>query len=104
MGVLFAVESGLFTATAYLMGALGTIPLAAHQIAIQTAAITFMVPVGISIATTMRVGLLIGQANPQGAKRAGYVGIGLGTLFMGITYRDLLAISSADCRNLPRYS
>ncbi|NES95184.1 MAG: MATE family efflux transporter [Desertifilum sp. SIO1I2] len=85
VGVLFAVESGLFTATAYLMGALGTISLAAHQIAIQTAAITFMVPVGISIATTMRVGLLIGQANPQGAKRAGYVGMGLGTLFMGIT-------------------
>jgi MATE family multidrug resistance protein len=83
IGILFAVESGLFAATAYLMGYLGTVTLAAHQIAIQTAAITFMVPVGISYATTMRVGQMQGRNDPDGARRAGYVGIALGAAFMG---------------------
>lgn len=83
IGVLFAVESGLFTATAYLMGYLGTVTLAAHQIAIQTAAITFMVPVGISYATTMRVGQMKGRNDFIGAQRAGFVGIALGAIFMG---------------------
>lgn len=83
IGVLFTVESGLFTATAYLMGYLGTVTLAAHQIAIQTAAITYMVPVGISYATTMRVGQMKGRNDPIGAQRAGFVGIALGAIFMG---------------------
>ncbi|MBD2460599.1 MATE family efflux transporter [Oscillatoria sp. FACHB-1407] len=82
IGVLYAVEAGLFTITTFLMGTLGTTTLAAHQIALQTAALTFMVPMGISLATTVRVGQLIGQGNPQGARLAGYVGISIGALFM----------------------
>ncbi len=84
IGVLAAVETGLFTVTTFLMGQLGTVSLAAHQIALQTASITFMVPLGISFATTVRVGQLIGRKDPNGARLAGYVGIGLGSLFMGI--------------------
>jgi MATE family multidrug resistance protein len=82
IGVLAVAESGLFTVTTYLMGQLGTVPLAAHQIALQTAAVTFMVPLGISFATTVRVGQLIGQSDPQGARLAGYIGIGIAGLFM----------------------
>lgn len=83
VGVLAMVETGMFTVTTFLMGRLGNITLAAHQIALQTAAITFMVPLGISFATTVRVGQCLGQQNPKGARLAGGVGIGLGTVFMG---------------------
>lgn len=82
IGVLAGVENGFFTFATVLMGQLGTVTLAAHQIALQTAVITFMISLGISIATTVRVGQLIGQANPQGARLAGFVGIGMAALFM----------------------
>lgn len=82
IGVLAAVEVGMFTATTLLMGTLGTVTLAAHQIALQTVSISFTVPLGISFATTVRVGQLVGQGNAKGARRAGYVGIAMGGLFM----------------------
>ena len=82
--VLFAVETGLFTGATYMVGFLGPIPLAAHQIALQTAAMTFMVPVGIAYATTMRVGQHLGRHDVLRARRAGFVGIALGALFMGM--------------------
>lgn len=76
-------ESGLFCTATLLAGQLGVTVLAAHQITLQTAALTFMVPLGISQATTVRVGQYVGQRNVRGAKKAGYVGIGLGMGFMG---------------------
>ena len=82
MGVLSVVEVGLFAVTTVLMGQLGTVALAAHQIAIQTAAITFTIPTGIGLATTVQVGQLLGQGNFKRAKRAGLIGIALGCLFM----------------------
>ncbi|MEM9539565.1 MAG: MATE family efflux transporter [Cyanobacteria bacterium P01_E01_bin.42] len=78
------VEASLFTIVTYLMGSLGSIPLAAHQIALQTAVMTFMVCVGISYATTMRVGQMLGRKDFSGVKRAGYVGIALSTVFMSM--------------------
>ena len=82
IGGLIGVEVGLFTVTTFLMGQLGTTTLAAHQIALQTSAITFMVTLGISLATTVRVGQLSGQNDPQGARLAGLIGIGIAALFM----------------------
>lgn len=82
IGMLTAVEAGLFTVTTFLMGMLGTVTLAAHQIALQTAATTFTVALGISFATTVRVGQEVGQKNAKNARLAGYVGINLGGLFM----------------------
>lgn len=84
IGGLVAVEAGLFTITTFLMGQLGTVTLAAHQIALQTAAITFTGALGISFATTVRVGQLGGQGDVSGMRLAGLVGIGLGGLFMAI--------------------
>ncbi|MDB9504325.1 MATE family efflux transporter [Spirulina major CS-329] len=81
-GGLMTLETGLFLCVTYLMGTLSTTALAAHQIAIQTAAITFMIPLGISHATAVRVGQFYGQGNRRGMRQAGCVGIGLGTLFM----------------------
>ncbi|MBE9197863.1 MULTISPECIES: MATE family efflux transporter [unclassified Nodularia (in: cyanobacteria)] len=80
--ILFAIEISLNTFIAYLMGYLGTVPLAAHQIAIQTTQILLMVPLGISYATTMRVGQNLGENDPKGVRRAGFVGMGLGGIFM----------------------
>ncbi|MBD2259755.1 MATE family efflux transporter [Pseudanabaena sp. FACHB-2040] len=82
IGVSFALEIGLFTVTTYLMGALGPEVLAAHQIVFQTIAVIFMVPLGMSYATTIRVGQWNGQQNPAGVRRAAYVGMGLGGFFM----------------------
>lgn len=82
IGVLAISEAGLFTVTTFLMGRLGTPTLAAHQIALQTAAMAFMIPLGVSFATTVRVGQKIGQGDRSGARLAGYVGIGLGAMFM----------------------
>lgn len=82
IGGLAVAEGGLFTASSFLMAGLGTVALAAHQIALQTAALTFMVPVGVSMAATVRVGHLIGQGKPQAARQAGLVAMGIGGSFM----------------------
>ncbi|VAW24077.1 Multidrug and toxin extrusion (MATE) family efflux pump YdhE/NorM, homolog, partial [hydrothermal vent metagenome] len=75
-------EVGLFGAASILMGILGTDELAAHAIALQLAAIAFMVPLGISQATTVRVGIAYGAKNPVGIRIAGWTSMGLGTAFM----------------------
>ncbi|MEM8675080.1 MAG: MATE family efflux transporter [Cyanobacteria bacterium P01_G01_bin.67] len=88
IGIFIALEIGLFTIVTYLMGALGTEVLAAHQIVFQTVMVTFMIPLGMSYAATARVGQWLGLNNLPGIKRAGYVGIG-----MGLTVMLLLAIA-----------
>jgi len=91
----FTLESGLFTITTYMMGALGTVVLAAHQIVFQTLVLIFMAPLGLSFATTIRVGQWYGQGNLQGVKRAAYVSMGLGTGFMAIMAIVLLLFPHA---------
>ena len=82
IGIATALEIGLFTIVTYLMGLLGTEVLAAHQVVLQTIAITFMVPLAMSYAATIRVGQESGQHNQIGATRAGYVGAAIGLIFM----------------------
>jgi MATE family multidrug resistance protein len=60
MGAALFFEGGAFSAAAVMAGWLGTVPLAAHQIAISCAALTFMVPLGLSIAVGMRTGEAVG--------------------------------------------
>jgi MATE family multidrug resistance protein len=78
----FLLEYGVFAAAALLMGSIGTTALAAHQIALQTASIMFMVPFGISLAATVRVGQAAGRRDAVATRRAGFVALGLGTAFM----------------------
>jgi MATE family multidrug resistance protein len=71
------------------MGRLGANEVAAHQVALQWAAITFMVPMGISQAATVRVGLAAGAHDLAAARRAGWIAIALGVGFMacaGLTF------------------
>jgi len=74
-------EVGVFGAASILMGLLGTKELAAHAVALQGASIAFMVPLGISMATTIRVGLAHGANNPLGVGLAGWTSMGIGTIF-----------------------
>lgn len=83
IGALSAVEGGLFTVATFLISQFGTVTLAAHQIALQTAATTFMVPLGVSMAATIRVGQLLGQGQRLAARQAGLICIGIGGMFMG---------------------
>jgi len=85
MGASRGIESSLFTITTVLMGMLGTTALAAHQIALQCAAFAFMVPLGIGMAGTVRVGRAAGARDEAGARRAGGVAMGLATVFMAGT-------------------
>jgi MATE family multidrug resistance protein len=80
----FLLEVGLFAAAALMIGRFGTNALAAHQIAIQTVAIMFMVPFGISMAATVRVGHAVGRRDPEGTRRAGWMAIAMAAAFMGI--------------------
>ena len=90
MGVAIAFEYGLFTVVSYLMGTLGTDILAAHQIVLQSGMVLYMVPLGMSYATTARVGQWLGQKNIGGAKQSWYVSISLAAVLMGLTAIVLL--------------
>lgn len=82
IGLTILAESGMFAAAAFLMGLLGTTELAAHAIALQCAAVAFMVPLGICHATTVRVGLAVGIGDRAGVGRAGWTSLALGCAFM----------------------
>lgn len=70
------IEGSLFGAVALLLGALGTTVVAAHQVAINFSGLLFMVPLGLSMAITVRIGNAVGagdMAGVQGAAKAGLV-------------------------------
>ncbi|MEM7026053.1 MAG: MATE family efflux transporter, partial [Pseudomonadota bacterium] len=66
----------------FLIGAISVPQLAAHQIALQCAAVTFMVPLGLAQAATVRVGLAVGRQDPQSVRRAGTGALIIGSAFM----------------------
>src|SRR5262245_20216846 len=76
------LEYGLFAAAALLMGRISTSAVAAHQIALQVAALLYMVPFGIALAATVRVGQAAGRRDPMAARRAGFVAIAVAAAFM----------------------
>ena len=84
ISISFLLEYGLFGAAALLMGLISTTALAAHQIALQIAAILFMVPFGIGMAATVRVGHAVGRNDAPAVKRAGFVATLLGIVFMSV--------------------
>lgn len=81
---ILAFEVTIFNAAAFLMGLIGASALAAHAIALQVASVTFMVPLGIGQAVTVRVGLAYGANNSEGISRAGWVAYAMGVSFMAV--------------------
>ncbi len=86
------LEWGLFSSAAMLVGWIGTTALAAHQIALQIATILFMVPFGISLAATVRVGHAVGRRDPVATRRAGFAAMALGAAFMTATTLIVVAL------------
>jgi MATE family multidrug resistance protein len=76
------LEVGVFAAATALAGRVSANALAAHQIALNLASITFMVPFGVSSAAAVRVGQAIGRGDPRGAASAGWTAIAIGVTFM----------------------
>lgn len=85
IGLTVLAEVGLFTAAALLMGRLGTDEIAAHAIALQCASMAFMVPLGLGIAATVRVGIAYGRGDREGVHKAGWLAFALGTAFMSVS-------------------
>lgn len=76
-------EGSVFGVVTVLAARLDTTSLAAHSVAVQVIATTFMVPLGISSAAAVRVGQAIGRRDPQGARVAGNAALALSAIFMG---------------------
>ena len=74
IGVTVAMEGGLFIVTALLIGRLGAVEVAAHQIALNVSALCFMIPFGLAEATTVRVGHALGRGSAAGVRRAAMAG------------------------------
>lgn len=85
IGLTVLAEVGMFTAAALLMGRIGTDEVAAHAIALQCASIAFMVPLGLGIAATVRVGMAYGRGDAEGIRKAGWTSFAMGTGFMTVS-------------------
>jgi MATE family multidrug resistance protein len=83
IGLTMALEMGVFALAVYFMGWIGEAAVAAHAVALQLAAITFMVPLGLGQAATVRVGRALGRGDPAGITRAGWTAWVGGVAFMG---------------------
>jgi multidrug resistance protein, MATE family len=84
IAITLGLEVTIFSAAVFLMGLFGTASLAAHAIAIQIAALSFMVPLGLGQAVTVRVGLAYGRNDLDGIGRAGWTAFALGVGFMSL--------------------
>src|SRR4029078_1788163 len=84
IGLTMRFEGAVLSAAAYLMGLFGAPSVAAHQIALQIAATTFMVPLALGQAATVRVGLAYVRQVSHGIALAGWTAFGLGTAFMAV--------------------
>jgi multidrug resistance protein, MATE family len=82
MGGSMVAESALFSAAGLMMGTLGATIVAAHQIALNYASFTFMIPWALHSATTIHVGHTLGRGDRAGARLAGFAGIGICALLM----------------------
>jgi MATE family multidrug resistance protein len=104
----FGLEVGVFAVATALIGRLGAVALASHQVALNTASFTYMVPLGISAAAAVRVGQALGRQDAQAASRAGWTAMLLGTGFMGcmavaflVVPRAIVRIYTADPALIP---
>lgn len=85
IGLTTGLEVGLFNLSGLLIARFGDATLAAHQVALQSASMTFMVPLGMSIATGVLVGQAAGRGDRESVRRVGFMGIGLAVAFMALS-------------------
>ena len=82
ISAMIMMEHSLFASATFMMGNLGTNEVAAHTIALNLAATSFMIPLGIGQAAVVRVGLAAGRRDHEGARRAGWSALALGFIFI----------------------
>jgi multidrug resistance protein, MATE family len=92
VGAQLELELGAFAAVAVVMGWIGTVEMAGHQIAINLASLTFMVPVGIAQAASVRVGQAVGRDAPASARASARSALLIGTGFMAMTAAAFLLL------------
>ena len=86
------LELGVFAAASALAGRLDPVSLASHQIALNLASLTFMVPLGVASAGAVRVGHAVGRRDAQAASRSGWVALILGAGFMSTAALIFIAV------------
>jgi MATE family, multidrug efflux pump len=84
IGIQFQLEYGIFAVVGLLMGTIGTTPLAAHQVALNLASFTFMVPMGIAAAAAVLVGHAVGRGDALTARHTATTSLVTGVGFMGV--------------------
>jgi MATE family multidrug resistance protein len=92
IAVTLALEVTIFNAAVFLMGLIGPASLAAPAVALQISAFTFMVPLGLSQAVTVRVGLAFGRRDRDAIARAGWTAFAMGVSFMAMMALVMFAI------------
>ncbi|HET8699242.1 MAG TPA: MATE family efflux transporter [Gammaproteobacteria bacterium] len=92
IGAQMMVESGVFGTVALLMGWLGVVQVAAHQVAINLASLTFMVPLGVSSAAAVIVGHAVGRGDPAAVRRGTRAALAVGAGFMALMAAVLIAV------------
>ncbi len=95
IGLAFLFEVGLFAGGTFMMGLIAPDQLAAHQIALQIASITFMVPLGIGQAAGIRVGIAAGAGDREGIRLAGWCALALGVCFMVLSAIVIVSLPHA---------
>ena len=98
IGLQFQLEYGIFAVVGLLMGTLGTPQLAGHQVALNIASFTFMVPMGIAAAVAVLVGHAVGRDDPIDARRAAVAALVSGVGFMMGAALVLLAVPGLIAR------
>jgi MATE family multidrug resistance protein len=98
VGVMWLMEVSMFTMAALLIGSMGTIMVGAHQVTINFAAITFMVPLGLSMATSVRVGHAVGRRDPLAVRLAARAGLSLSLATQTVSASLMLLVPAAIAR------
>jgi multidrug resistance protein, MATE family len=91
MGVTVFMEGSLFVVSALMVGTLGALVVAGHQIANNVASVAFMVPLGLAMACTVRVGEAVGRDDAGGVRYAAYAGLGITLLTQSLSAALLFA-------------
>jgi MATE family multidrug resistance protein len=95
IGAQMVLEVGAFSAVAFLMGSLGLVQVAAHQVAINLASLTFMVPLGVASAAAVIVGHAVGRGDPAALRRASVAALLVGAGFMACTAALFIGVPRA---------
>ncbi|HET9019690.1 MAG TPA: MATE family efflux transporter [Acetobacteraceae bacterium] len=95
MAVSMVLESSLFSGAGLAIGTLGAVAVASHQVALNVAAFAFMVPLGVALAVTVRVGQASGRGDTAGLRRAGISGFALVLAMQCLSGGLMLAVPGA---------